>query len=122
MHLIMSTLVQYIVIRRDLISMLNWPLGAVVAQGCHAATAAMHTFRDRTETVTYLEQLDRMHKVILGISDEIELKSLASKLSSAQVEHFMWIEQPENLATALATRPYPKTEVQSFFKGLKLLS
>lgn len=30
-------LVQYVVVRRDLSTSLNWPLGAVVAQACHAA-------------------------------------------------------------------------------------
>lgn len=30
-------LVQYVVLRRDLDTELNWPLGALVAQACHAA-------------------------------------------------------------------------------------
>lgn len=30
-------LVQYVVVRRDLTAVLQWPLGAVVAQACHAA-------------------------------------------------------------------------------------
>lgn len=30
-------LVQYVVLRKDLTAKLNWPLGAVVAQACHAA-------------------------------------------------------------------------------------
>lgn len=30
-------LVQYVVVRRDLTDALQWPLGAVVAQACHAA-------------------------------------------------------------------------------------
>ncbi|THD21286.1 Peptidyl-tRNA hydrolase II [Fasciola gigantica] len=118
----MGTLVQYIVIRRDLMSLLNWPLGALVAQGCHAATAAIHTYRTRAETAAYFDQLDRMHKVVLGVTDEAELNALATRLTEAGVEHWLWIEQPENLATALATRPYPKSEVQACFKGLKLLA
>ena len=33
-----KVIVQYIVVRRDL----NWPLGALMAQACHASTAATH--------------------------------------------------------------------------------
>ncbi|KAA0189059.1 Peptidyl-tRNA hydrolase II [Fasciolopsis buskii] len=118
----MSSLVQYIVVRRDLMSVLSWPLGAVVAQGCHAATAAIHTYRTREETEAYFDQLDRMHKVVLGVTDEAELRALSTQLITAGIEHYLWVEQPENLATALATRPYPKSVVHAFFKGLKLLS
>ncbi|KAF8562598.1 hypothetical protein P879_10611 [Paragonimus westermani] len=116
-----TTLLQYIVVRRDLSTVLNWPLGAIVAQGCHAATAALHTFREHSNTLAYLNQLDRMHKVVLGVSDLQDLQQLANRLSENQIQHYLWIEQPENVCTCLATRPYPKAEVQSYFKGLKLL-
>lgn len=32
----MSNIVQYIIVRSDLRSNLGWPLGAVIAQCCHA--------------------------------------------------------------------------------------
>ncbi len=60
-----STLVQYIAVRGDLAE--KWPLGAVMAQACHAATAVMHMFKDDPNTVQYLSDLDRMHKVILKV-------------------------------------------------------
>lgn len=113
-----SPLVQYIVLRRDL----TWPRGAIVAQGCHASTAALHLFRDLSETKSYLNDLARMHKIVLGIDGEQALQTLAQNLTEANVSHHMWIEQPENVCTALATAPCYKSTVQAFFKGLKLLN
>ncbi|GJN13140.1 hypothetical protein PR202_ga31477 [Eleusine coracana subsp. coracana] len=54
-----DVLVQYVVLRRDLED--AWPLGSVVAQGCHAAVAAV---RDHPDTAAYCDpdNLDRMHK------------------------------------------------------------
>ncbi|KAK2720146.1 hypothetical protein QYM36_004152 [Artemia franciscana] len=56
-----ESIVQYIILRTDL----KWPLGAIAAQACHASIAAIHLFKDEKETVEYLEELDRMHKVVL---------------------------------------------------------
>ena len=61
-------ILQYIVLRKDLWgnSENPWPLGAVVAQGCHAATAALWMFKDDEITKSYCseEKIDEMHKVI----------------------------------------------------------
>ena len=59
-------LVQYVAVRGDLVK--EWPLGAIVAQACHASTAVMHMFRDDPYTVEYLSDLDRMHKIVLKVS------------------------------------------------------
>ena len=59
-------LVQYVAVRGDLVK--EWPLGAIIAQACHAATAAMHMFREDPHTVEYLSDLDRMHKIVLKVS------------------------------------------------------
>ena len=58
-------LLQYVVLRRDLWTELDWPLGSVVAQGCHAATAALWLTRDSPDTQLYCAEanLDHMHKV-----------------------------------------------------------
>lgn len=58
-------LVQYVVLRRDLID--AWPLGSVVTQGCHAAVAAVWAHKDDPHTREYCGEanLDRMHKVSL---------------------------------------------------------
>ena len=113
-------IVQYIVVRSDLVKTLSWPLGALIAQACHASTAVMHEFHDHEDTKRYLSELDSMHKVVLEVKCEDELKSLGNKLLEGGIDHKMWIEQPENFPTCLAVRPYPKDQIQSFFKGLKL--
>lgn len=62
-----SRLVQYVVVRTDLRELLSWPLGAVIAQACHAATAAIHLHQGDRDTQRYLAELDSMHKVVLGV-------------------------------------------------------
>ncbi|PKA52887.1 hypothetical protein AXF42_Ash001868 [Apostasia shenzhenica] len=115
-----DVLIQYVVLRRDLID--TWPLGSIITQGCHAAVAAIWSHRDREDTVTYLSEsnLNSMHKVTLEVKGEAQMKNLAGKLAAEGIEHKLWIEQPENIATCLATRPYPKALVFSYFKKLKL--
>lgn len=61
-------LVQYVVVRSDLVHKLSWPLGAVITQACHAATAAIHLHYGDPDTQRYLAELDSMHKVVLGVS------------------------------------------------------
>jgi hypothetical protein len=34
-------IVQYIIVRRDLLDELKWPTGSVISQGCHAAVAGI---------------------------------------------------------------------------------
>ncbi len=63
-----ESLIQYVVLRRDLWTDLKFPLGAVTAQACHASAAAIWLFRDEPETQAYLApgNLDNMHKARLG--------------------------------------------------------
>ena len=63
-----DSLVQYVVLRRDLWVELGWPLGGIVAQACHAATAALWLSREQPEAAAYCapEKLDYMHKVRPG--------------------------------------------------------
>ncbi|CAH2245550.1 peptidyl-tRNA hydrolase PTRHD1 [Pelobates cultripes] len=117
----MPGLVQYIVLRRDLQAVLGWPLGALVAQACHAATAAIHLYYQNPETQQYLQELDTMHKVLLEVPDEATLTSLAETLKKENIDHKAWIEQPENITTCIALRPYPKEQVHPYLKKFKLL-
>lgn len=118
----MSTtgIVQYVVVRSDLIKELKWPVGAVIAQACHAVTAVTHLFYEDEHTQEYLKDLENMHKVVLEASDESSLVSLKEKLESGGVKHKLWIEQPENIPTCLVAKPYPKEQVQKYFKKFKL--
>ncbi|XP_029172799.1 putative peptidyl-tRNA hydrolase PTRHD1 [Nylanderia fulva] len=116
-----EVIVQYVVLRGDLSRKLRWPLGAVIAQACHACTAVTHLFYNDVHTQAYLADLDSMHKVVLDAADEADLKTLSSELKAADIQHKLWIEQPENTATCLVTKPYPKNKVQSYFAKYKLL-
>ncbi|XP_020593799.1 putative peptidyl-tRNA hydrolase PTRHD1 [Phalaenopsis equestris] len=113
-------LVQYVVLRRDLID--EWPLGSTVTQGCHAAVAAIWNHRHCPETAAYLSasNIDSMNKVTMEVKGEAQIRNLAEKLRAEGIEHTLWIEQPENIPTCLATRPYQKSFVSSYFKRLKL--
>ncbi|KAI4797977.1 hypothetical protein CesoFtcFv8_022836 [Champsocephalus esox] len=113
-------LVQYVVVRTDLVHQLSWPLGAVITQACHAATAAIHLHYGDPETQQYLEELDSMHKVVLGAPDEAALSNLAETLTKAGVAHKLWIEQPENVPTCLALKPCAKETVQPLLRKFKL--
>ncbi|KAJ8956220.1 hypothetical protein NQ314_006753 [Rhamnusium bicolor] len=115
-----SGLVQYIVVRGDLLKELKWPVGAVVAQACHAVTAVTHLFHEDEHTQQYLKDLDNMHKVVLEAVDEKSLVALREKLEENNIGHKLWIEQPENIPTCLVAKPYPKEEVQKYFKKFKL--
>ena len=60
-----AVLVQYVVLRADLWKEMDWPLGSIVAQACHAATAALWESREAESSKRYCSsgQLDHMHKV-----------------------------------------------------------
>lgn len=113
-------LVQYVVVRTDLMTTLAWPLGAVIAQACHASTAVAHLYHEEENMQRYLADLDNMHKVVLGVESETKLQNLSEKLHEAAIDHKLWIEQPEDIPTCLVTKPYPKEEVSKLFKKLKL--
>ncbi|CAL5358744.1 hypothetical protein CsSME_00048765 [Camellia sinensis var. sinensis] len=115
-----EVLVQYVVLRRDLID--TWPLGSVVTQGCHASVSAIWSHMDDPHTLDYCSptNLDSMHKVTLEVKGETQIRNLSEKLTAGDIAHKLWIEQPENIPTCLATKPYPKSVVSSFFKKLKL--
>ncbi|KAL2942550.1 putative peptidyl-tRNA hydrolase PTRHD1, partial [Bienertia sinuspersici] len=94
--------VQYVVVRRDLID--KCPLGNDPATLSYCSPSS----------------LDSMHKVTLEVEGEIQIVNLLEKLKSNGILHKLWIEQPENIPTCLATKAYPKSMVSPFFRKLKL--
>ena len=52
--------------------------------------------------------------------NEQELEQISQNLLADKVDHKLWIEQPENFPTCLATKPYPKEQIQKYFKKLRL--
>lgn len=61
-------LIQYVVVRADLLKTLNWPVGSVIAQACHACCAVTYLYHNDPHTQEYLKDLDNMHKVVLEAS------------------------------------------------------
>ncbi|XP_019339340.1 putative peptidyl-tRNA hydrolase PTRHD1 isoform X2 [Alligator mississippiensis] len=61
------------------------------------------------------------HPAAAQAPDEGALMTLAETLKEHSVDHEMWIEQPENIATCIALRPYPKDQVHQYLKKFKLL-
>ena len=108
--------VQYIAIRSDL----KWPKGALIAQCCHASVAAIELNYSDEQTKEYLKNLDSMHKIVVGVPSEAELRELGAKFQDSGLKAKLWIEQPENIPTCLATKPYRKSLVETFFKAFKL--
>lgn len=53
-----------------------------------------------------------MHTVVLGSPDEAHLRRVAEDLTAAGVAFSAWNEQPENILTALATKPLMKVFTQ----------
>ena len=115
-------LLQYVVLRKDLWETQHWPLGSIVAQACHASTASLWCSRDSPETLEYCSEnnLDSMHKVVLETKGAEQLHNLSKSLTEANIAHKLWIEQPENVPTSLATAPNRKAILQPYFKKLKL--
>ncbi|KAF9791834.1 hypothetical protein SFRURICE_020233 [Spodoptera frugiperda] len=116
-----NTIVQYILLRTDLLKEMGWSIGSVVAQACHASTAVLHLYKDDETTMKYLDDMDNMHKVVLEVPNEESLKKVAEKLKENFISHKLWIEQPENIPTCIALKPYPKDEVKKFVGKYKLL-
>ena len=63
-----TDLIQYVIIRGDLIRELKWPVGAVIAQACHAVAATMKLFGEDEYTVKYTDDLNNMRKCILQVT------------------------------------------------------
>lgn len=59
-------------------------------------------------------------KVVLEVKGEAQLQTLSKRLSENGVEHKVWMEQPENIATCLATMPASKSAIQQHFKKYQL--
>ncbi|XGW31460.1 hypothetical protein V3C99_009988, partial [Haemonchus contortus] len=113
-----SCYVMYLVLRRDLMSSLGWPMGAVCTQAAHAASAAMWLFRNDPNTEEYTKELDSMHKITLGVDSEDELIKVHERLKGREVDHKVWVEDGQSVCIAL--KPYPKEQVKNALKGLKL--
>ncbi|KAJ2249846.1 hypothetical protein GGI13_004159 [Coemansia sp. RSA 455] len=107
----------FIVMRKDLVKVLNWPLGSIVSQGSHAAVAAIHKFREDERVKAYLSDVDGMHKVVLETKNEASLFKVADGLKQQGIPYYLWVEQPENTPTCLATIPVMRSDLGDALKN-----
>ncbi|XP_053695680.1 putative peptidyl-tRNA hydrolase PTRHD1 [Sabethes cyaneus] len=115
-----ARIAQYVIVNGEIGR--TWPKGAVIAQCCHAVSAVAHTYASDPDTVEYFKDIDNMHKVVLEAPDAEKLLGLAEVLKQNDIAHKLWIEQPENIPTCIALKPYRKEVVQKYVKKFKLLS
>lgn len=128
-------IVQYILVRRDLLS--TWTTGSIIAQAVHASVAAIWSSRSQPHTLLYCNQpgnnnnnnnsqptpsspQTQMHTVVLEAQNEQALLTLADRLSKHDIHFALWREQPENCCTALAASPYPRSIIKPHFSKFKL--
>ncbi|KAI9096503.1 peptidyl-tRNA hydrolase II domain-containing protein [Phlyctochytrium arcticum] len=126
---------------RDLVyrKSMEWPTGSIVTQGCHATAAVLHTHRNDPDVSAYLDNLDSMHKVAYELKNQSHLDKACQILDEngiiyyrfyegivyAKQSHFndnvtRWTEQPENIPTCLATKPYLRSDIADVLKKCKV--
>jgi len=113
-----ASLVMYFILRSDLLSDFNWPLGAVFTQIAHSATQCIWTFKDDTDVQRYMGEIASMHKVTLMVPNEASLKAEAEKLYDAEIQHTTWIE--DNMPVCIAIKPQSKEKLKTFLRHLPL--
>lgn len=59
-------------------------------------------------------------QVVKECKGETQLLNLAEKLTQDGIVHKLWVEQPENFPTALALKPYPRSQVAPLLKKYNL--
>jgi len=127
--------VMYIVVRRDLMTDMQWPMGSVIAQGVHAALGSLWEPSDNDQATDAgsepgelprapekmsTEFIKKMHTVVLEAKNEANLTKLGENLDAAKIAYAFWREYPEDIITALATKPYRRSTVQPYFKKFRL--
>ncbi|MFH4982327.1 hypothetical protein AB6A40_009036 [Gnathostoma spinigerum] len=110
--------VMYLILRYDLLSKLQWPLGALVTQAAHAATACLWTYKDDPDVIEYMDDIEHMRKVALKVDNEDELQQLHKKLDDAKIDHRVWIE--DDMAVCIAVKPQPRSTVSKHLKSYSL--
>ncbi|KHN72421.1 Putative peptidyl-tRNA hydrolase PTRHD1 [Toxocara canis] len=110
--------VMYLVLRSDLITALKWPLGAVVTQGAHAATACIWSYKDDEDVIEYMKDVNHMRKVTLQVENENELKSIEKVLIDNNIDYRVWVE--DDMPVCIAVKPQPRNVVHKHLRHLRL--
>ncbi|KAJ2415127.1 hypothetical protein GGI10_001911 [Coemansia sp. RSA 2530] len=107
----------FIVMRKDLVKVHATPHDT----RSHAAVAAIHKFREDERVKEYLSDVDGMHKVVLETKNEASLVKVADSLKQQDIPYYLWVEQPENTPTCLATVPVMRSDLGDALKRCSLL-
>ncbi|KAJ3405180.1 peptidyl-tRNA hydrolase domain-containing protein 1 [Chytriomyces hyalinus] len=127
----------FLIVRKDLTKTLNWPVGSVIGNAAHAATAVLHKHRTEARVAEYLSDVEGMRKhqrlthpdtnthftvyqVVLETKNEASLAKVEAELTQRGILHHKWIEQPEGIAACIATAPYLRDDVKDCFKKCQL--
>ncbi|ELA42199.1 uncharacterized protein VICG_00842, partial [Vittaforma corneae ATCC 50505] len=105
---------QFLFLRKDL---KDFSTGALVAQGCHAAIAAIEKSKEDTGTMDYLGLLEDMTTVVYGIGEK-DMCSIMEGLDSFGVKYHLWLENRQ-IPTCIATAPVDLFQNKSFDKFRK---
>jgi peptidyl-tRNA hydrolase len=94
----------------------------MATQTSHASVSAIvENYEDKlTQEYISKENIDNMHKVVLSVESEEEILETEKMLKEDKISYRIWREQPENIITALALKPYYKSTVSKYFKKFKL--
>jgi hypothetical protein len=86
--------------------------------------SAARAFRGNELMEEYLDEGERMHKVVLSAKDGDELMGMKEHLEDKNVLCLMWTENPENIVTCVCTEPKRKSEFRKIKKlrRMKLFS
>lgn len=106
-------IVQYLFVVSDIKSIKK---GSLIAQACHASIKAIHVYIDEVDTKEYLNSINNMTTVVLKIKCEDIPNILSSLIELDLVE---WTEQPENIVTCIALRPYKIQELDQYMDFIR---
>lgn len=113
--------VQIIFVVKELTKTHKFTHGMLMAQAAHAGIKSIKTFENEEKTKKYLEDVDNMTTVILKI-DSNDIDDIVNLCQRNSIKYVDWIEQPENILTAMATEIIDKNliDVTSIFKKYRL--
>lgn len=89
-------LVMYVIVRRDLITELDWPMGSIITQGIHAAVGAVWRNREESNTLEYCGQDGGVENASNIGSEAMALEQVKNFLKSSIVYTFRstWNSEP----------------------------
>ncbi|KAJ3390263.1 peptidyl-tRNA hydrolase domain-containing protein 1 [Lobulomyces angularis] len=116
----MEHLTVFIILRKDLVKTLSWPVGPIITQACHASTLAIFKNATHKNVIEYMNDEKNMHKVCLEVKNESQLMEISKNFKENNIIHESWIELPEDIFTCISTIPYKRSEVKDFIKKCQL--